>query len=136
MRALLVLSLVLVLAACGFDRARWAAARGVDASDNPRASMVCDAVAAGVVPGATREKVRFLLGPPDEGPPGEEHPEIADIYEVGLEYTSPDLILFSVAYGSDDIVDEVVLTHDWGSEYLRPSASGACGGDWSFVRER
>jgi hypothetical protein len=134
MRALLVLSLVLVLAACGFDRARWAAARGVDASDNPRASMVCDAVAAGVAPGARKANVRALLGAPDfEG-------EVTDVYEVGLEFTSPDEVSLSIGYGGEGVVERVALRHDWGHEVLRPQVRGTrgarCDGEWGFYTER
>ena len=50
--------LALLLGGCGFNKAQWAAGRG-------RLDMVCDAVAAGVAPGAEREAVRVLLGLPD-----------------------------------------------------------------------
>ena len=130
MRALAVFCLVLPLAACGFDRARWASGRGVDASDNPRENMVCDAVAAGVAPGTTRARIRYLLGAPDGASPE------TDRYNVGLEFTSPDEVGLSIVYNSEDVVDRVALRHDWGYEVLRLQVPGTCGGNWGFQIER
>jgi hypothetical protein len=130
MRALFLLPII-VLTACepaAFDRERWASGRGADASDNPRESMVCAAIAAGVVPGAKRDEIRELLGPPD-GDFAEN-----DIYDVGLEFTSPDEVILSIYYGDQDAAQEVMLHHDWGVEYLRPQTPGTCGGDWAFRR--
>lgn len=126
---LVLVPLLLVVASCGFNSARWAAARGINAGDNPRAAMVCDAVAAGLQPGARKDEIRALLGAPDsEGP-------TADVYEVGLEFTAPDLIVLGIQY--DDagaVVETVTLGHDWGFETLQRSVPGSCGDNWAFVR--
>ncbi|MBL8545925.1 MAG: hypothetical protein JNL81_05635 [Hyphomonadaceae bacterium] len=131
MRALVLFLSVVALTACepAFDRERWASARGADITDSPRGSMVCPTIAAGVVPGATREEIRALLGPPDNGDSG-----ASDVYSVGLEFTAPDEILLSIYYGDTNVVQDVLLHHDWGVEYLRPRTPGTCGGNWSFVR--
>jgi hypothetical protein len=92
--------------------------------------MVCDAVAAGLVPGARKRDLRELLGAPDE-----EYPD-TDIYEVGLEFTAPDTVSLSIGYTDDGIVDQVALRHDWGSERLSPRAHGTCGGNWDFQSEQ
>lgn len=93
--------------------------------------MVCAAIAAGVVPGATREEIRALLGPPDG-----EHYTQSDTYDVGLELTSPDEVILSIYYGDANVAQEVLLHHDWGVEYLRPHMPGTCGSGWSFVRRQ
>jgi hypothetical protein len=91
--------------------------------------MVCAAIAAGVVPGATREEIRELLGPPDS-----DFTE-TDIYDVGLEFTSPDEVGLIIYYGDTNVAQDVMLHHDWGHEYLRPRTPGTCGGNWEFQRE-
>lgn len=48
-----------------FDQKIWMANRG-SGSDNPRGKMVTD-LQKRVLPGMSREEVRFLLGPPDAG---------------------------------------------------------------------
>jgi hypothetical protein len=128
---ILLLGLALTLAACepAFDRARWASGRDADEWDNPRESMVCAAIAAGVVPGATREEIRALLGPSDGGS------QVSDVYSVGLEFTSPDEVLLSIYYADTNVAQDVMLHHDWGVEYLRQRIPGTCGGNWSFERE-
>ena len=138
MRALVLFVSLIALTSCerapepAFDRERWALARGADiTADYPRASMVCSAIAAGVAPGAMREEVRALLGPPDN-----DDGDVSDIYSVGLELTAPDEILLSIYYGDTNVVQDVLLHHDWGVEYLRPQTPGRCGGNWRFVHER
>lgn len=128
-RALLLAVLATLLAGCGFDRARWASGRGADAADNPRADMVCDAVAAGVAPGARKADVRDLLGAPNF------EDDVSDVYDIGLEFTSPDEVALSIGYDGDGVVERVALRHDWGHEVLRPQVRGTCGGDWSFQRD-
>ncbi|MFS0737600.1 hypothetical protein ABC347_11165 [Sphingomonas sp. 1P06PA] len=97
-RATAILAALLVgLAACGgtgmaFDKAAWAAERGNYDGENRRGAMVSDLDEAGIVPGASRDQVRALLGDPDS------HGPEADIWYLGRSATGPTFENYRVDY--------------------------------------
>lgn len=97
-RATAILAALLIgLAACGgtgmtFDKAAWAAERGNYDGESRRGAMVGALDDAGVVPGATRDQVRALLGEPDSSGPE------ADIWYLGRSGTGPSFENYRVGY--------------------------------------
>lgn len=107
MRLVLLLPLVLLVAGCGgFDRAKWASARGADCTaDNPRPTMITAAEHAGMRHGASRATIRALLGAPDSETP------TSDGYGLGVEPTGVDCHHMVIEYGSDGAVDTITFVH-------------------------
>jgi hypothetical protein len=96
------LTLALALVSCGggqmgFDKAGWAAERGNYDRDSRRGAMVSALDDAGVVPGATRETVRALLGEPDSTGPA------ADIYFLGRSATGPSFETYRIEYSDGKV---------------------------------
>lgn len=103
-RSTIVVGMALMLAAVGcdqhlgFDRARWEEGRGKIGDRNPRAEMVDEAVAAGLRPGAARERVRELLGAPDAEDSG------GDLYYLGRQRWAPELHSLHIYYDEQGVV--------------------------------
>lgn len=83
----------------GWDRATWDRGRGVADQPNPRLDLASSLGDAGVVPGASRDRVRTLLGPPDR--PGVSE----DLWHLGRNDLAPELLSLIVEY---DVQGQVV----------------------------
>lgn len=102
-------ALLVSVSACGsssvtFDKEKWASGKGNFEGKNPRISMVSDVEEAGVKVGATRTKIRALLGEPDgTGPRG-------DSWHLGRSGYAPDYETLKVKYDENEIVTKVFIS--------------------------
>lgn len=78
-----------------FDSASWRKERGNATGESARSAMAASLDGAGVVVGATREKVRDLLGPPDGSD------KDGDLYFLGRSDLAPDYETLTIRYGPE-----------------------------------
>jgi outer membrane protein assembly factor BamE (lipoprotein component of BamABCDE complex) len=106
-RFAIVALLVAATPACGgqmsFDKDRWAQEKGNYDGKNARGAMVGDLAAAGVSPGATKKRVRELLGEPDSTGPA------ADVYYLGRSASGPSFETYRIAYDPKGLVTSASL---------------------------
>ena len=101
-----ILIACLFVVGCGgkamFDSAKWATGRGIAEGENVRLGMTADLPAAGVVPGAMRERVHALLGQPDRTVDGR------DVYDLGRGSYAPDYETLVIHYDGSGKVLKIV----------------------------
>jgi hypothetical protein len=85
----------------GWDRSAWDQGRGVAEQPNPRLDMASSVDDAGVVPSASRDRVRALLGASDR--PGVSQ----DVWYLGRSDLAPELLSLVVEYDAENRVIRV-----------------------------
>ena len=79
----------------GWDRSVWDRGRGVAEQPNPRLGLAFSVDDAGVVPGASRDRVLALLGAPDR--PGVSQ----DVWYLGRNNLAPELLSLVVQFDAE-----------------------------------
>ena len=103
-KLLISFSMFLLLIGCSdmdksdFDASTWQAQKGSTKKENPRASMIFSLEKNYLNVGVSREKIRKLLGAPDEiiGQ--------VDIYDIGVSPMGVDMETFQLSFDKDKLV--------------------------------